>query len=71
MENQKILQYEHKGNDLVLVKNQKSSKFGQNDYNGLWTITKVGRNRTVKINKGAISDVYNVCHITPSTNRGQ
>ena len=52
-----------------MVKNQKSTKYGQNAYNGPWTITEVRNNGTVKLNKGAISDVYNIRNITPYTLR--
>ena len=53
----------YKVNNLVLVKNQKSTKFGQNAYNCLCTLTEVGNNETLKINKGAVSDKYNLSNI--------
>ena len=64
-ENSKRIQHEYKINDQVLVKNQQSTKFGQDAYNGPWTVNKVRDNRTVKITKGVITDVYNICNITP------
>ena len=63
-ENSKRIQYEYKINDQVLVKNQQSTKFGQDAYNGPWTVNKVRDNGTVKITKGFITDVYNIRNIT-------
>ena len=59
-----------KVNNLVLVKNQKITKFGQNAYRSPWTVTEVRKNRIVKINKGVISNIYNLCNITPYLIRG-
>ena len=64
-ENSKRIQHEYKINDQVLVKNQQSTKFGQDAYNGPWTVNEVCDNRTVKITKGVITDVYNIHNITP------
>ena len=47
MENKKRIPHIYKVNDLALVKNQKSTKYGQNAYNGPWTITEVRNNGTV------------------------
>ena len=71
-ENSKRIQHEYKINDQVLVKNQQSTKFGQDAYNGPWTVTKVRDNGTVKITKGIITDVYNIRNITspPTLNHG-
>ena len=64
-ENSKRIQHEYKINDQVLVKNQQSTKFGQDAYNGPWTVNKVRDNGTVKITKGFITNVYNIRNITP------
>ena len=49
MENKKIIPHTYKVNDLALVKKtQQSTKFGQNAYNGPWTVTEVHKNGTVK-----------------------
>ena len=64
-ENNKRIKHEYKVNDTVLVKNEHSTKFGQDAYNGPWKILEVQNNGTVKIEKGAITDVYNIRNITP------
>ena len=61
--------HQYKIKDLVLVKNKQSTKFGKNAYNGPWTIQEVRDNGTVKITKGLVSDVYNICNITPYINQ--
>ena len=66
-ENLKRIKHVYKVNDLVLVKNERSTKYGQDAYNGPWTILEVRNNGTVKIEKGAVSDVYNIRNITPYT----
>ena len=63
-ENSKCIQHEYKINDQVLVKNQQSTKFGQDAYNGPWTVNEVCDNGTVKITKGVITNVYNIRNIT-------
>ena len=64
-ENSKRVHHEYKVNDQVLVKHQQSTKFGQNAYNGPWTINKVRDKGTVKITKKVFTDVYNLRNITP------
>jgi len=54
---------------LVLVKNEQSTKFGKDAYNGPWTIQEIKDNGTVKITKGPVSDVYNIRNITPYINQ--
>ena len=61
----KRIQQEYKVNDTALVKNKRSTNFGQDAYNGPWKILEVWNNGTVKIKKGAIMDVYNIRNITP------
>ena len=67
MENEKRIPHTYKVNNLVLVKNQKSTKYGQNAYNGPWTITEARNNGTVKLNKVSILVIYNIRNITPYT----
>ena len=55
----------YKVDDLALVKNEQSSKYGKDAYNGPWTIQEVQDNRTVKIAKDPVSDIYNIWNITP------
>ena len=64
-ENSKPIQHEYKVNNQVLVENQQSNKFGQDTYNGPWTVNKVRDNRTVNITKGVVTDIYNIRNITP------
>jgi len=64
-ENKKRIQHIYQAQDLVLVKNKQSTKFGKDAYNGPWTIQEVRDNGTVKISKGPVSDVYNIRNITP------
>ena len=68
-ENSKRIPHQYKPEDLVLVKNEQSTKFGKDAYNGPWTIQEVRNNGTVKISKGLISDIYNICNITPYINQ--
>ena len=63
-ENSKGIQHEVMVNDQVLVMNQQSTKFGQNTYNGPWTIKKLRDKGTVRITKGVAMDVYNIRNIT-------
>ena len=64
-ENSNHVQHKYKVNDQILVKNQQSTKFGQDAYNGPWTINKVRNNRTVKITKELVTDIYNIYNINP------
>ena len=59
-ENSKQVDHTYKVDDLVLVKNKQSTKYGKDAYTGPWTIQKVRDNETVKISKGPVSDVYNI-----------
>ena len=65
MPKQKRIKHEYKVHNTVLVKNKQSTKFGQDAYNGPWKILEVRNNSTVKIQKGAITDTYNIRNITP------
>ena len=64
-ENNKKIQHEYRVNDTVLVKNERSTKFGQDTYNSPWKILEVRNNGTVKVKKGAITDIYNIRNVTP------
>ena len=63
--NKKRIQHEYKANDTVLVKNKQSTKFGQDAYKSPWKILEVHNNGTIKIEKGAITDTYNIHNTTP------
>ena len=64
-ENNKIIHHKYKVNNTVLVKNKQSTQFGQDMYNGPWKVLEVRNNGTVKIEKGAITDIYNIHNVTP------
>ena len=57
MKNRKRIPYLYKVDNIVLVKNQKSTEFGKNAYNGPRTVKEVCNNGNIKIKKGAISDI--------------
>ena len=59
-ENSKHINYTYKDGNSVLVKNEQSTKYGKDAYNGPWTIQEVRDNRAIKISKGLVSDVYNL-----------
>ena len=51
--------------EKVLVKGDRSSKFGDYAYNGPNEIVEVNNNGTVKIRKGSVTDVFNMINIKP------
>ena len=64
-ENSKQIDHIYKVDDLILIKNKQSTKYHKDAYNGIWTIQEVQDNGTVKISKGPVSDIYNICNINP------
>ena len=46
--------------DKVLVKGDRSTKFGDYAYKGPYEIVQVNNNGTVKIRKGSVIDVFNI-----------
>ena len=40
-----------------------STKYGKYSYKGPWIIQEVHNNGTVKISKGSVLNVYNICNI--------
>ena len=64
-ENKKRIKHEYKVKNTVLVKNKQSIMFGQDAYNGSLKILEVCNNCTVNIQKGAITNSYNIQNITP------
>ena len=57
-ENIKQIAHTYKVDDLVLVKNDQSFKYGKDAYNGPWTIQEVQDNWTINILKGPVSAIY-------------
>ena len=51
--------------DKVLVKGDRSSKFGDYAYKGPYEIEQVNNNGTFKIRKGSVTDVFNIRNIKP------
>ena len=64
-ENSKKINHTYKFDDLALVKNKQSTKYGNDVYNGPWTIQEVQDNGTVNISKDWVSDVNNIQNINP------
>ena len=51
--------------DKVLVKGDRSTKYGDYAYKGPYKIVQVNNNGTVRIKKGSVTDVYNIRNIKP------
>ena len=51
--------------DKILIKNTWKTKFNQDAYLGLYTITAVRNYGTTRAHKGKITDTFNICNITP------
>eukprot|EP00957_Ditylum_brightwellii_P013426 1013813-Ditylum_brightwellii.AAC.1 len=51
--------------DKVLVKGDRSSKFGEHAYKGPYEIVEVNNNGVVEIRKGSVTDVFNMRNIKP------
>ena len=64
LKNSKGVKHTYKVGDSALVKNEQSTKYNKDAYNGPWTIQEVQDNGTVKISKRPVSDVYNIPNIT-------
>ena len=64
-ENSKEIDHTYKVDDLILIKNKQSTKYGKDTHNSPWTIQKVQDNGAVNISKCLVSDVYNIWNITP------
>ena len=61
-ENSKRLDYTYQPGDLVLIKQAQDCKFGKNPYKGPCTVVSA-RGANVTINKGNVTDVYNIRQI--------
>ena len=64
-ENAKRRPHTYQVNDRVLVKDAQKLKYGTDSYHGPYSITEVHDNGTVRIQMGAVSDVYNIRNIHP------
>ena len=65
-ENSKRIDYTYRVGQLVLVKADQSTKYGSDSYLGPFPIVQVdAENGTVLLREGTVTDVYNICNITP------
>ena len=64
-ENKTRIDHTYEIGDQVVIKNEQSSKYGKQAYDGPFLITKVNTNGTVNIQKGITNDVWNIRNIHP------
>ena len=57
--------HKYKTEDLVLIKNEQSTKYDNTGYSGPYTVTSVNDNGTLYIKKGIVIDVINIRNIHP------
>ena len=57
--------HHYKVADKVLVKGDRSTKYGDYAYKGSYRIVQVNNNCTVRIKKESVTDVYNIRNIKP------
>ena len=66
-ENRTRLVHKYKIDDLVLIKNEQSTKYGNTAYSGPYTVTSVHDNGTLHVRKGIVNDVINIRNVHPYT----
>ena len=64
-ENAKRLPHQYSEGDQILMKRESKSKYGHASYDGPFTVVKVYKNGTVRIQKGAVTDTFNIRLIKP------
>ena len=64
-ENNKRIRYTYKQDDLILIKNYKKHKYGQAEYVGPYSVTRVNNNGTLRYRKGVVTDVVNIRNSVP------
>ena len=64
-ENQKRKPHQYKVGDLILVKNYSKTKYGQAQYVGPYSVTRVNDNGTLRYQNGIIIDVVNIRNAVP------
>ena len=64
-ENKKRKSHNYKEGDKVLVKARQEHKYGQNPYEGPYTILKVNSNGTIIFQKGAHTDLIHLRQVKP------
>ena len=55
----------YKQGDKVLLGNDRKTKFNQDAYLGLYVITAVRSNGTVRARKGRVTDTFDIRNLTP------
>ena len=66
-ENRSRLVHKYKTGDLVLIKNEQTTKYGNTAYSGPYTVTSVHDNGTLHVRKGIVTDVINIRNVHPYT----
>ena len=64
-ENAKRLPHQYREGDQVLLTKESKSKYGHASYEGPYTIVQVNDNGTVRVQKGAVIDTFNIRLIKP------
>ena len=64
-ENAKRKNHQYKIGDLVLLKNNFTTKYAKQSYSGPFEVTKVNNNGTVNLQKGIVNYISNIRNIHP------
>ena len=64
-ENAKRKPHEYQMHEKVLLKTDTQNKFGESQYRGPYHITEVRDNGTVRLQIGAVNQVFDIRHIKP------
>jgi transposase InsO family protein len=65
--NAKRIPHTYKVGTRVLIKSGTTQKYGGNPYKGLYAAVQVSTNGTLRINKGAVTDIINIRNVHPYT----
>ena len=68
-ENAKRLDHTYSAGDLVLIKAEQMLKYGTASYLGPYTVVSINDNGTVHVNKGTVTEMYNIRNVTPYVSR--
>jgi hypothetical protein len=66
-ENSKRIPYKYRVGQRVLIKAKQGAKYGTDSYLGPFTVEAVYDNGTIRVNKAAVTDTYNLRNVTPYT----
>ncbi len=67
-ENLKRTPHTYQVGDMIMIKTESNTKYGQDPYEGPYNIVQVNDNGTVKYNKGSILDTINIRNVHPFKN---